>query len=68
VEFEMAQGGWDAGMAAHEAWKEGASFAAWRQALKGIGRSHRGIAIPAPQPFQSSPAPATKSALDILSV
>lgn len=67
VEYEMAQGGWAAGLAAHEAWKNGAGFAAWRQALKAIGRSHRGISIPAPQPFQSSPAPATTFPLDILS-
>ncbi len=66
VEYEMAQGGWDAGLAANQAWQDGGNFAAWRKALKGIGRSHKGSPILAPSVFQSSPTAATTTPLSIL--
>jgi len=34
VEYMLAQGGEDAGLAALEAWRNGGSFAAWKRALK----------------------------------
>jgi radical SAM superfamily enzyme YgiQ (UPF0313 family) len=66
VEYEMAQGGWSAGLAAKQAWQDGGDFASWRKALKSIGRSHKGSPIAAPSSFQSSPATATTAPLTIL--
>tara|TARA_Y100001934_G_scaffold278276_1_gene379118 strand:- start:581 stop:1726 length:1146 start_codon:yes stop_codon:yes gene_type:complete len=67
VEYELAQGGWSAGLAALQAWQAGGNFAAWRQALKDVGRSHRGNPISAPALISSFAEPATKPALRILS-
>jgi radical SAM superfamily enzyme YgiQ (UPF0313 family) len=36
VEYMLAQGGEDAGLAALEAWRAGGSFAAWKRALKPV--------------------------------
>ena len=68
VEYELAQGGWAAGEAAHEAWLGGADFAAWRAALKTAGRSHRSSPVRAPSPFPISSEAGTKSGLTILPV
>ncbi|MEE8408096.1 MAG: radical SAM protein [Myxococcota bacterium] len=37
VEYALAQGGPDTGLAAYDAWQEGGSFAAWKRALAKLG-------------------------------
>ena len=67
VEYELAQGGWEAGLASHEAWLEGGSFGAWRKALKAIGRSHVGSPISAPPKISLSSPVVSKRILNVLS-
>lgn len=46
IEWDLAQGGWDMGDAAEQAWREGGSHAAWKRAIK----EHRRQAAPLRRP------------------
>ncbi len=58
VEYVLAQGGKDAGLAALEAWREGGSFGAYRRAFDALeGRSAQLAAQRAPQPVSERDEP-----------
>lgn len=46
VEYCLAQGGFEMGLAARDAWEAGGSFGAWRKAIKRHGGAPEGTAAP----------------------
>lgn len=47
IEYDLAQGGWDMADAAEQAWREGGSHAAWKQAIE----THRAKPAPIRRPI-----------------
>lgn len=46
IEYQLAQGGWDMADAAEEAWREGASYSAWKGAVKAHQRGRAEMRMP----------------------
>ena len=46
IEYQLAQGGWDMADAAEQAWRDGASYGAWKRAVKAHQRGRAELRVP----------------------
>ena len=46
IEYQVAQGGWDMADVAEQAWRDGASYAAWKKAVRELGRERAPLRRP----------------------